>query len=166
MTPPPATGPAFAAPAAGSADTVGVLISLLTAQRDHYRKLKTLSDRQQQLVADGQVESLLSVLAERQGHVDALTRLNEQLAPHRTAMTGAAEQAEPGQREQLRGLVDEVQTLLDQIIQQDDQDKEKLTADRDRVKTQVQKVNVVPAALAAYRGKATTPAARFADRKG
>ncbi len=161
MTPPFAN-----AVAADPLDTVGLLIELLTAQRNHYRKLKSLSDRQQQLVADGQVESLLSVLAERQGHVDALSRLNEQLAPHRASMTGLAERAQPAQREQLRALVDDVQTLLDQIIRQDEQDKDTLTAERDRVKTQVKKVNIVPAALAAYRGTTGPNAARFADRKG
>ncbi|MEM1446464.1 MAG: flagellar protein FlgN [Planctomycetota bacterium] len=162
MTPPPATG--LAAPPADDATT---LVDLLTRQRDHYRQLKSLSDQQQALVAQGQPEQLLSVLGQRQSHVEALTNLNEQLAPLRPRMSEVAESAPAGVRDSLRQLVDEVQALLETIITQDEQDKQRLTQGREAVRQELGKLSRTPAALSAYKTAAPQVGQpRFTDRQG
>ncbi len=170
MTPPPpghARASTLASPPGSNSGEQATLVELLTQQRDHYRQLKTLSDEQQQLVAAGQPEQLLAVLGQRQRHVEALTTLNEQLAPLRPRMSEVAEASPASVRDQLRGLVDEVQDLLEAIIHQDEQDKQRLTQGRDAIKTQLAKVARTPAALSAY--KTASPAKgtpRFTDRRG
>lgn len=142
------------------------LASLLSRQRDHYQQLKELSDAQQALIADGEAERLLSVLAERQGHVEALTTLNEQLAPLRSRMSEIAEEAGGDVRQRLRGLVDEVQDLLEGIIHQDERDKQALSAGKDQIKKQIDVAVRTPAALSAYKVAGPTKTARFTDRQG
>lgn len=164
MTPPPPPAGLAAPPQPNEAST---LVTLLTRQRDHYRELKSLSDRQQTLVAAGQPEQLLSVLGQRQTHVEALTTLNEQLAPLRPRMSEVAETAPAAVRDTLRGLVDEVQELLEAIIAQDEQDKQRLAQGRDAVKQELGKLSRTPAALSAY--KSAAPQAgqpRFTDHRG
>ena len=142
------------------------LVSLLSRQRDHYQQLKALSDAQQELIATGKAEQLLTVLAERQGHVEALTTLNEQLAPLRSRMTEISESAEDDIRQRLRGLVDEVQGLLESIIHQDEQDKQTLSEGKEKIKQQLNATARVPAALSAYKVASPTNGARFTDRQG
>ncbi|MEM7576106.1 MAG: flagellar export chaperone FlgN [Planctomycetota bacterium] len=162
MTPPPASG--LATPPTDQATT---LVELLTRQRDHYQLLKSLSDRQQTLVADGQPEQLLAVLGERQGHVEALTALNEQLAPLRPRMSEIAEAAPAGVRDTLKQLVDDVQDLLETIIAQDEQDKQRLTQGREAVRQELGKISRTPAALSAYKTAAPQSGQpRFTDRQG
>jgi flagellar biosynthesis/type III secretory pathway chaperone len=165
MTPPPSLSLPAAADAA--TDQAATLVELLTQQRDHYRQLKDLSDQQQALVTAGQPERLLSVLGQRQHHVEALTRLNDRLAPLRPQMSEIAEAAPSDLRQTLRTLVDDVQALLETIIQQDEQDKQRLSAGRDAVEQQLGRMSAAPAALTAY--KTAAPAVsrpRFTDRRG
>ncbi len=167
MTPPPTafSEPPPGQPSGGDAEA-HTLVKLLTHQRDHYRQLKALSDRQQDLIHHGQAEQLLTVLGQRQGHVEALTTLNEQLAPLRPRMSQIAEDAQPEVRTHLRELVDDVQGLLEDIIQQDERDKSELSAGRDAVKQQLERTARTPAALSAYKVAAPSGAARFTDRRG
>ncbi len=79
--------------AAPSVADVGHLVDRLTQQRDLYQQLKTLSDQQGQLIADGQAEQLLAVLSQRQGLVDQLTQLNEKIVPFKGALAGVVEPA-------------------------------------------------------------------------
>ena len=171
MTPPPSAPGSFAPPtrpvAGGSADDAATLVDLLTQQRDHYRQLRDLSDRQRDLIAAGQPEHLLAVLGQRQAHVEALTQLNDRLAPMRPRMSEVSESSPAPVKAKLRELVDEVQSLLEQIIQQDEADRAKLAAGRDAVKQQLGQMSRTPAALNAYKtARPHAAASRFTDRQG
>lgn len=149
-----ALGPAAARPSP--------LVALLTRQRDLYRELKTLSDQQATLIEESQTDRLLSLLAQRQRLVDALTELNRELVPVRQALP----QVSPPQREQVRLLMDEVDTLLQQIIEQDDRDRQNLQAAQRGVAAQIRQVRQGGAAAHAYRPAPQSASARFTDRQG
>ncbi|MEM8781681.1 MAG: flagellar export chaperone FlgN [Planctomycetota bacterium] len=167
MTPPPGGFAATGFAAAPQAKEANTLVDLLTRQRDHYQQLKALSDQQQALVEAGQPERLLAVLGERQSHVEALTTLNEQLAPLRPRMSEVAESAPVDVRNTLRRLVDDVQELLETIIAQDEQDKQRLTQGREAVRQELGKISRTPAALSAYKHAAPqTRQPRFTDARG
>jgi len=146
---------------------------MLTRQRDLYRSLDGLSGKQQEIVAAGQAEQLLSVLSERQVIVDQLTKINQDLAPLRGRMTEISDAATEAKRQSLRSLVDDVQGMLESIIQRDEQDRQTLEASKAQVGQELAKVKTAPAAINAYKANAyakpagfAPPAARFTDSRG
>ena len=146
---------------------------MLTRQRDLYRSLDGLSEKQRVIIAEGQAEQLLAVLSERQMIVDQLTQTNDAIAPLRGRMSEIAEAAPEGQRDRLRGLVGEVQGLLESIIQRDEADRQTLETSKAKVGQELAKVNTAPAAINAYRANAYAKtsaarpaAARFTDSRG
>ncbi|MEL7088622.1 MAG: hypothetical protein AAGL98_09325, partial [Planctomycetota bacterium] len=127
----------------------------------------------QTIIAQGQTEQLLAVLSERQVIVDQLTQTNDQIAPLRGRMSEIAQAAPNDRREQLRGLVAEVQGLLESIIQRDEADRQTLESSKARVSQELSNVNTAPAAINAYKANAFTKtaaarpaAARFTDSRG
>lgn len=180
MTPPRpelSTHATEAQPVGDSGGECEQLIEMLTRQRDLYRSLDGLSDKQQQIIAEGQAEQLLGVLSERQVIVDHLTQINGELAPLRHRMSEIAEAAPAGRREALRSRVDEVQQLLASIIERDEEDRQSLEASKSQVGKQLGQVSTAPAAINAYRANAyaanrgspaagPTSAARFTDSRG
>ncbi|CAN0503534.1 unnamed protein product [Laminaria digitata] len=145
---------------------------MLTRQRDLYRSLGGLSEKQQAIIAEGQTEQLLAVLSERQVIVDQLAQTNHQIAPLRGRMSEIAEAAPGDQRDRLRGLVAEVQGLLESIIHRDEADRQTLETSKAQVNQELAKVSTAPAAINAYRANAYTKtagppaAARFTDSRG
>lgn len=169
MTPPP---PSASAPVQ-SGDEADQLIDMLTRQRDLYRSLDGLSGKQQQIVAEGQAEQLLSVLSERQVIVDQLTKINQDLSPLRGRMTEIADATTDAKRQSLRSLVDDVQSMLESIIQRDEEDRQTLEASKAQVGQELAKVKTAPAAINAYKANAYAKtsalppqAARFTDSRG
>ena len=127
------------------------LLALLTRQRDHYLKLRELSAGQAKLIAAGRPEKLLSILGQRQGHVEALTTLNEQLTPLRPRMAALTQAAPAAQRDAIRATVDEVQALLAEIIRQDEADSAVLAAQKTAKREELTQTRPTQAALGAYR---------------
>lgn len=153
--------------AGGAADEVNQLIERLTRQRDLYQQLKALSDQQGQLIADGQAEPLLAVLSQRQTLVDELTRLNAEVAPLRQRWTELARHIREDQRPRVNALLEEVETLLAAIIEQDDAHRQQLQGAKQRIAEQLERTNTAGRAMHAYRPAAAAGApARFTDRSG
>ncbi len=145
------------------------LAGLLTRQRDLYRELGGLSARQQVLVEASRTEELLAVLTQRQALIDQLTACNKEVAPFRSRLGDIAAAAPEATRAMIRDRVDEVQSLLEEIIGRDEADREKLEASRRRVGDEMKRVDATPAAVNAYRAQAgvRSPAtARFTDAQG
>ncbi len=139
------------------------LVSLLTRQRDLYRDLKSLSDQQATLIERGDTDHLLSVLATRQGLVDALTAINRELVPVRQS----ASKIPAAQQARVRDLMAEVDALLREIIAQDDRDRQTLQSAQQRVGSQIRQIRQGGAAMNAYRAAPqVATSARFTDRKG
>ena len=142
------------------------LFGLLTRQRDLYRDLSALSSQQADLIAQGQTEQLLSVLSRRQGLIEELGRTNDEIGPYRGRIPEIAEALPDAKRDELRSLVEQVQSLLKQIIDRDEQDRKKLEAAKQEVGTQITRTVRTGAAMNAYKQKAATAPARFTDRNG
>lgn len=149
-----------------SPPTPAGLVRLLTQQRDLYLQLKTLSDQQASLIVGGETEQLLSVLAHRQRLVDALTRLNRDLAGYRQQMPDLQNDLPPADRDRVRALMDEVDGLLHAIIEQDDRDRQQLQAAQQKVGVQIHQAARGGAAMQAYRSAPVRTDPRFTDRHG
>ncbi len=139
---------------------------LLEHQRDEYIQLRALAEMQGDLIARRDAGGLMTLLGRRQRHVDALTTLNLDLDPLRPRTAEVAAAGGPAVQAAVRGLVDEVQELLAEIVRLDDAGQAELSAGRDAVKKQLQTTARTPAAMNAYKRPAAVGPSRFTDRRG
>lgn len=126
------------------------LIGLLTEQRDLYRKLQELSDRQRDLIAGDRPEQLLSILRDRQTLVTALARVNEQLAPYRRNWQSIYETLPERDKRNASELLEQINGMLQVILRTDQEDQALLSARKQAVARSLNDVNGGRAANAAY----------------
>lgn len=142
------------------------VLYLLGRQRDLYLQLKSLADQQGQLIETGATEQLLSLLARRQGLIDMLGQCSAEISPYRARIGEIAEQADGKVSEQIKSLVQEVRSLLESIMEQDDRGRQNLAESRDAVSHQLKQAAGAGAAIHAYGPKAgIQAAARYTDRR-
>ena len=158
----PAAPPTPAAARTAGSEAVAVL-KLLQQQAGHYRKLRELAVQQAGFIEQQQPERLLGVLGERQGHVEALTNLNRQLAPMRPRLGGITAAAPAEIRDGIRAATAEVKDLLTDIIRRDQIDQELLQRQKDGVVTKLRGLQPQRAAANAY-AAGPAPAARGLTR--
>lgn len=106
------------------------LIALLTQQRDLYRRLGDLSERQRTLIAGERPEMLLDILSARQRLVNELARINEQLGPTRREWEAYYADLPDDVRRRAGALLDEINDALTRILRSDAEDGALLAARR------------------------------------
>lgn len=147
-------------------DAAGVFVSLLEEQRDLYARVQDAGRRQAALIERGDTQGLLVVLQERQQLIDGLGELNQQIIPHREAWSRGVESQPAPRRAAVKALLDEIQTLLGGILEQDEQDKVSLQDRMSSVSGQLNQMGQGAQAARAYGQVPPPPAARFTDRRG
>lgn len=140
------------------------LITLLTQQRDLYRDLRTLSEKQRQMISGDRPEKLLTILKNRQDLVTSLARLNEELGPYRRNWDAIYSALPEDQRTVASAMMHEISGLLRTILQTDQEDGALLAARKQAVGTELGQVGSSRAANAAY-GRQTPPS-KSADVTG
>jgi len=126
------------------------LTALLTRQRDLYRELYELANRQESLVVSNDTDGLLSLLSSRQRLVDRLMDLNESLVPMRAQSERILATMPPQQREEVRALVGQVNDLLGTILKRDESDTATLSQRRNRIQQELQQAATGQQANRAY----------------
>ena len=126
------------------------LLDLLKKQNGLYRRLRMLTDRQRALVAEDDVQPLLSLLAERQQVVDGLVGVNQQLAPFRANWSGRYDRFDEGTRRRVAEFLEEANASLGLILQSDQQDSATLSAKRMDVAERLAGAETGSRASAAY----------------
>ena len=149
-----------------SASEANEVFALLKKQRDLYRELKSHSEQQDTLIANGQTDQLLSLLAQRQHLIDGLGQVSSSLTPYRSRIAAIADQASGEIGKQMRGMVEEVRVLLESIIATDDKGKASLEAARDKVGDQIRHAAGAVAAAGAYGRVASASSPKFTEQRG
>ena len=126
------------------------LVELLKRQNALYRRLRKLAERQRALVAQDEVQPLLSLLAERQQVVDGLVNANQELAPFRTDWSERYQRFDEPTRRQVAELLEEANASLGTILQSDQQDSATLSAKRMDVAERLAAAETGSRASAAY----------------
>lgn len=143
------------------------LTNLLAQQRDLYRRLRELSDKQRALIAGDRPEMLLSVLRDRQDLVTALARLNDELSPFRRNWDAMYANLPPDQRAAASTLLQEINGLLRVILKTDQEDGALLSARKQSIATDLASVTGGQMANNAYAQRgAALGSARTADVTG
>ncbi|MFK7790991.1 MAG: hypothetical protein AB8C95_16045 [Phycisphaeraceae bacterium] len=142
------------------------VFELLQKQRDLYRELKSHSEQQDALIASGDTDQLLSLLAQRQRLIDGLGQVSSSLAPYRSRIASIADQSSAELGSQMRGMVEEVRELLESIIATDEKGKADLEAARDNVGGQIRQAAGAVAAAGAYGKAMPASTAKFTEQRG
>ncbi len=155
-------------PAASPSDTTSTteLIELLEQQRALFAQFHTFSRQQARLVADGQTEPLLTVLALRQKLIDQLSALNNELEPYRASWEQLYASLNEHDRQRVGELLSDTQSLLQRIVEQDERDRGKLEQWQSKVGHELKRIGDAGNALQAYGTRQVNPQARFTDRQG
>jgi len=142
------------------------LVELLTRQRDLYKHLTTLSEKQRALISGDRPELLLSILRKRQDLVTALARLNEDLGPYRRHWDAVYAGLPESLRFEASTLLTEINALLRVILRTDQEDSALLSARKSAVSAELAEITGIRKAGAAYarQGAGSTP--QVADIQG
>jgi hypothetical protein len=126
------------------------LIRLLREQRDLYRRLQELSERQRRLISGDRPELLLNILRDRQTLVESLARINKQLSPYRRSWREIYDTLPERDRDTASGLLEEINGMLQTILKADKEDQALLSARKQAVANSVSDVSGGQIANAAY----------------
>jgi hypothetical protein len=131
-----------------------VLLGLLARQRQLYRNLQTLADKQAELVTAGNPDGLLQILAHRQGLLEDVKRTNDALLPFRQRWDAVCGLLDDQQRSQVTAMVDEINDRLQTIMQRDQKDSEMLQLRCRKIGQEMQTARAGRSAVQAYGGPA------------
>jgi hypothetical protein len=140
------------------------LVRLLERQRELVSQLDGIADGQMALIDAGESDALLGLLGDRQ-------RVMDELAAGQDSLTGLAEtlrvRGDVGddERDRIGRLVDDIGDRLLRIVTRDEQDRQRLRANRDRNAEALSELSAARQAQHAY-VKAGVNRNRFADRRG
>ncbi len=126
------------------------LMRLLIEQRDLYRDLEALCQRQRSSITSDRPEALLDVLSRRQRIIQALGRLNEQFAPYRERWAEVYGQLGESARRQAAGCLAEIDALLREILRADQEDGAMLSVRRETLSRELGRTVDGRAANSAY----------------
>lgn len=141
------------------------LLNMLQQQKALLERLAQLAEYQGSLINEGNTDSLLSLLAERQQMIDRFLALQRDLGGLTENLEARLERVEQGRRKQIQGLIAEIGQLLERVMQHDEQDRQTLETARNQTRDELQEIGNAARARQAYQG-AASGTARFADQQG
>jgi len=137
------------------------VLELLRRQRDLYRGLQQMAGRQRSLIVGEDQGSLLALLGRRRLLTDSLLEIGRELAPLRSRWTAWRESLAAGERAEAEGLIAEVQSLLGEIMNQDEEDARLLSSRKSQVAEEVRSLRTDRRAVAAYAATTHQPRSRL-----
>jgi len=126
------------------------LVTLLSAQKACYQRLRRLADRQRLLVSADDAPGLLALLSERQQCLEELSRLSGDLSPYRETWTRVYRELSDPVKREVKTLLDESNSLLSSVMASDRQDSDALSARRELTAAALTQTRSAGAAAAAY----------------
>lgn len=132
------------------AELIGKKLAVLEQLRD-------LSRRQSDLIADGDIQRLLSVLSAKQTLLSELQKLQKHLEPFRQQDPETRTWRSPADRERCRQVAERCETMLGEIMLVEKQSESEMAKRRDDAVTQLHGVHSSANATRAYI-QAPTPA--------
>jgi len=155
-------------PLAGEGETLGPspsaerVLGEFRALIEEYNVLDGLSRRQAGLIRAGDSESLLRLLDEREGVIARLERYSRRLAPVRARWGAFTESLSASERDELRGVMDQLTEIAGKIAQRDDADRSALEQRRGEIAREMGGVANSKRAMNAYTQGTNGP--NFQDR--
>lgn len=132
-------------------ELTGDKLAELIAQRHAcLTQLHKLGVKQSELVASCEISSLLRLLSVKNQLIVALQSIEQQLAPFQSQNPETRQWSSPAARERCGRQIAECQVLLDQVMQMERDNEQKMTERRDLVANQLQAAQSATTARRAY----------------
>jgi len=136
----------------------------LERQAALYDQLAGFGPRQDELIARGEGDDLLRLMAERQGVVDELVEVHQGLESIRSNWDAFVDALPADERAELGQRLDELKVLAARVHEQDARTRQHLDGARDRVQSSMSGLGRGKGAIRAY-GGSPTRAPVHQDRK-
>jgi len=127
-----------------------VLAALIGKKLAVLEPLRELSRRQSELIAEGDIQRLLSVLAAKQTLLAELQKLEHQLAPFRRQDPESRVWRSPQERERCRQLVERCEALLSEVMVIEKQSESEMAQRRDAALSRLEESHSSAEATRAY----------------
>lgn len=152
-------------------DWTRALTEILSRQRSICMDLQRHSRRQRQLIEQERQELLLTVLSERQNLIDELTVLSNNLEPFRMQWPELWARLDEAQQASVSRLVNEVQSLVDEIMTSDATDRDRIELEKQKLRDAMARLNHGRQSHRAYTspgsvGRSRPGGNRFTDQQG
>jgi hypothetical protein len=131
-----------------------VLLGLLERQRQLYRTLQALADRQADQVSAGNPDGLLQILAQRQTLLEDVKKTNDALLPFRQRWDAICQMLDEQQRTEVSAAINEINDRLQTIMKRDQKDSEMLQLRCRKIGQDMQSSRLGRTAMRAYDGTA------------
>jgi len=143
------------------------LTELLASQRQSVTQLNELSAKQGEHIREGRSGPLLALLTRRQQLIEQFLSTHEQMQSLLADVGSEIEQLGSEDRAAIRATIDEINSLLGEVLERDETDRRALEAARGEVKNQMRSMSSGRQARRAYLGGRDAGANnRFADQQG
>jgi len=126
------------------------LVVLLTRQRDLCVQLAKLAESQRSLITGDEPERLLEVLAKRQGLLDEVTAVSQQIRPYQQNWPEVRSKIPEETSREVDQLIKEVHDHLSNILAEDREDAQLLSARKSSTSQALGKIKTHQQAGAAY----------------
>jgi len=133
------------------------LLRLFQEQHRCLSELREVADKQRRLIAAGEMEPLLQLLAGKQRLLATFQQLEEQLAPYRAAEAETRAWRSPQHRAACIKLKEVCSALLAEVIQQEKASEGEIVTQRDEAARRLQALNHAVTARGAYSIAANGP---------
>jgi hypothetical protein len=142
------------------------LVRRLEAQLEQCRRLESLCERQREAVSAGDTDGLLTVLGERQGVIEEMARIGEEIEPFRARWESVMALVDGNVRTRMGELVIAIGEAIERVGRSDEVDRAALEQQRAGVASELAVVANRRGAVAAYGGTAVRSGNAGAPRTG
>jgi flagellar FlgN protein len=129
------------------------LAALIANKHEVLVQLRAVGARQTDLVASGEIASLLKLLAAKQQLITRLQDLERELKPHYAIDPEKRAWRSPEERARCASQADECNALLEEIVQLERQGAEKMNDRKNEVAQQLQQVHAAAHVRSAYQAQ-------------
>ena len=137
----------------------------LRAQAELYRSLMDLARKQAEKISAENVDELVLCLEEKKRVVEEIEAIEVDAAPLREFWEANKDNADEQIRAGLRAAVDEIRTLLEELLELEAQSQRKLGASKDALQDQIRDLSTGSQAISSY-APSPDQSPRFMDQKG
>jgi hypothetical protein len=132
------------------------LAALVAGRRQCLLQMRDLGQKQAELIATGEMDPLLRLLAAKQQLLTALQTMERNLAPYHDQDPEQRIWTSPEARVQCSRQAADCKGLLEEIMQLEKQNEQRITLRRDEVASQLQTVHTASMARGAYQAQQTS----------
>jgi hypothetical protein len=132
------------------------LATHIAQRRQCLMQMRDLGHKQSELIATGEMDSLLRLLAAKQKLLSALQTIERNLAPYHDEDPQQRLWSSPEARAQCAQQATDCRLLLKEVMQLEKRNEQQITLRRDQVANQLQTVHTASLARGAYQAQQTT----------